>query len=616
MKIRRIVCIAAALCMLMTAAAFADSTPVQAPANIAQKAVRPTGWDVEKRNGSAIYTNIGNLFDGDWSTLMEGTFWTAQAENNTPDITVYFQNETIKDLWLRNGFHGKNYLKCARIRQLNVTVWVGDTAYGPYQFNNLTDSIDTSEHTRSMYEGYQLLSLPQKFENVTKIDLTIANRYKGNDESAQFHIVTADLIFLPDTIENLYGSGIFNIPTKTPAPTKAPTATPAPTAIPVPTSIPYPTATPNPYNPSGAAFDISQGSVRPYQFTVEERADGPIGKNIGNLFDGSADTFMSFTFWSTQAKNDTPDISLDFYNATIKDVWLRNGWAGENYKDYARILFLKVTVWSGGVAYGPYDFNNLIDSIDSTERSESMYDGYQRLSLPMQFHNVTRVDLFIKGRYLGNVEATQYGIRTGDLIFLPDSLTNMYGSWIFNNNNYYNPTVPPVYVTPPPTAVPYVTPPPAAASVEVLALDNLATRSGPGTNYNELGTYSVQGQTVKALSKAYDERNGIWWIQVELSYGEDLRRVYTGLKRLSMDVNLVPTEESQGSYAVKRSVYPYYGPGYKYTLYNKQVPAGTTGTVWMREDSYVLFEYFDASLQMNCRVWIPEGSLEEDAGNG
>ena len=70
----------------------------------------------------------------------------------------------------------------------------------------------------------------------------------------------------------------------------------------------------------------------------------------------------------------------------------------------------------------------------------------------------------------------------------------------------------------------------------------LSTRSGPGTLYTELGTYLGKGHEVTAISRAYDMRNGIWWIQVEFEYQNEKRRAYTGHKRLDLSLNAVPEE--------------------------------------------------------------------------
>ncbi len=143
----------------------------------------------------------------------------------------------------------------------------------------------------------------------------------------------------------------------------------------------------------------------------------------------------------------------------------------------------------------------------------------------------------------------------------------------------------------------------------------MATRTGPGTRFTEPGTFFSAGTVVTAISAAWDGENEIWWIQTEFTYKGELRRAYTGLKRLNMTADMVPTEYVLAESAVlNRTVYAYMGPGYRYTMYRDPVPAGTEGTVWMSENDYAQFEFYDANEGMYRRVWIPESALEAPNG--
>ena len=79
----------------------------------------------------------------------------------------------------------------------------------------------------------------------------------------------------------------------------------------------------------------------------------------------------------------------------------------------------------------------------------------------------------------------------------------------------------------------------------------LATRTGPSTNYTELGSYFQEGDYVTAISRAYDDRNGIWWVQVEYSYRGEMYRAYTGHKRVSVNLYDLPQDSSYGYYSTK-----------------------------------------------------------------
>ncbi|MCR5297110.1 MAG: hypothetical protein K6E17_06840 [Clostridiales bacterium] len=73
-----------------------------------------------------------------------------------------------------------------------------------------------------------------------------------------------------------------------------------------------------------------------------------------------------------------------------------------------------------------------------------------------------------------------------------------------------------------------------------LTIDKLATRKGPGTQYDGGGTYSVKGQYIKVLTRAYDKRNRIWWVKCEIPYRNEIRVLWTGYKRF--DASTIPLE--------------------------------------------------------------------------
>ena len=76
----------------------------------------------------------------------------------------------------------------------------------------------------------------------------------------------------------------------------------------------------------------------------------------------------------------------------------------------------------------------------------------------------------------------------------------------------------------------------------------LSTRTGPSTKYDEPGTFLRAGDRVTVLSKAWDDVNEIWWLQVEFRSGGEKYRAYTGLKRFSdVNINSIPEEYPLGS---------------------------------------------------------------------
>ena len=76
-----------------------------------------------------------------------------------------------------------------------------------------------------------------------------------------------------------------------------------------------------------------------------------------------------------------------------------------------------------------------------------------------------------------------------------------------------------------------------------LTIDKLATRKGPGTQYDGGGTYNVKDQYVKVLAKAWD--GNIWWIKCEIPYKKEIRVLWTGYKRFdhsSFNLDDLPEE--------------------------------------------------------------------------
>lgn len=84
------------------------------------------------------------------------------------------------------------------------------------------------------------------------------------------------------------------------------------------------------------------------------------------------------------------------------------------------------------------------------------------------------------------------------------------------------------------------------ADVYATANQRIATRTGPGTQYSEMGTYYLAGQTLRLTYKAWDSRNGIYWVLVDIP---GVGQLWTGAKRFdNLDLNLLPDwNSSSGS---------------------------------------------------------------------
>ena len=179
MKTRRILCIAAALCLLCAAAAAdGNGYGYSAPVNIMQQSAIPYHWEVQLRdNGDEMTWKVQNLFDGRRESVMEHICWNNESLDDIPEITLYMPNSTVKDLWIRNAYDNddERYMEYARPYRIDVEIWIGNEEFprGPYVFTRMSDVWDSTLLNAENIDGYRCLSLPERFVNVTKIDLYI-----------------------------------------------------------------------------------------------------------------------------------------------------------------------------------------------------------------------------------------------------------------------------------------------------------------------------------------------------------------------------------------------------------------------------------------------------------
>lgn len=139
----------------------------------------------------------------------------------------------------------------------------------------------------------------------------------------------------------------------------------------------------------------------------------------------------------------------------------------------------------------------------------------------------------------------------------------------------------------------------------------LATRTGPGTQYDEPGSFNQAGAQYKILSKAYDTRNGIWWVQVEIQTKGGVIWAYTGIKRFdNLNLALIPEEKVIGRCRTGFSMTGYYAPGDNACPIQRAVPGNVECTIYgycYGEDSdKILVEFYDSGIQQYRRAWIPD----------
>ena len=144
-------------------------------------------------------------------------------------------------------------------------------------------------------------------------------------------------------------------------------------------------------------------------------------------------------------------------------------------------------------------------------------------------------------------------------------------------------------------------------------LMKLATRSGPGTQYAEPGTFfgnNWQSQTVKVLRKSFD--GSIWWVQVDFRNGnKNSYRVWTGVKRVDEDLNKVKEDQRICDCDIYPTSDTWFGPGGNYAKANISITRSACGTIRGRENGYVDVEYWyeDDGFDGSHRIWLPESAV-------
>ena len=287
------------------------------------------------------------------------------------------------------------------------------------------------------------------------------------------------------------------------------------------------------------------------------------------------------------------DFSLLLNGETVDGLWIMNGVCinEASYAFYGRPRMLSLTLHHQG---GQSRYRFLMEDAFQPSRLDAAWqNGYQRLELPQALPGVTQIDGWIEDWYSGS------GVQ--DTICISDIMVTGNG-----NPSYSIPPVTPSL----PVATPLPSYPVLPQSGEAFTLSQkMATRSGPGTGFEEFGSFLQPGDSVILYSRYYNANDEIWWVQAEFTYRGVTRRVYTGAKRIREDISALPVEEALGSAVMIADAAPCFGPHSRYGMMEGKVYAGQKGTLWARENGYAQFEYFDQGLRKRRRVWIPEQSV-------
>ena len=344
------------------------------------------------------------------------------------------------------------------------------------------------------------------------------------------------------------------------------------------------------------------------------------------------------------------DLTIHLNSRSVGELWVRSGYAYTQnwYSHYDRPDTILVTVYYQAnrytESYDSYRYR-LTDAYRPNTYTSSWNGGYQRLLLPKQYSGVTRIELTIESVVSG------YG-GTGATISDIIVATGNHATATPKTSVTATPKPYTVYVTPTPgvsttdsSYVQYITPQPTNSGVVYItptpteaqptptpqpvdypsnagaigyANKRLATRSGPGTMYDEPGSFLSAASEVKVVGKSWDDNNNLYWYHFEFEYKNEWYRLYTTDSRIDVaDVSLIPDQPARGDpLDTKYSLYEcdiYYGPGKTYArVRNANMDEGKRCDVYVIENGWALVDYYDYGRDVNRRGWIPVDCLYGD----
>ena len=278
------------------------------------------------------------------------------------------------------------------------------------------------------------------------------------------------------------------------------------------------------------------------------------------------------------------------YNSpqSLDEIWFKNGfWAvndkgRDQYAINARLKEISISfLYEGGAGYQ--------DAVSATLKDESR-NGWQRISVGRR-DRVTQVRIAVISTYKGSEFPKD--VCLSEVMAVLNAPAESAGSAQAEQ-----------------AAVVYDSDPRITGCSLLM---KLATRSGPGTEYAEPGTFfgnNWQSQTVKVLKKSFD--GSIWWVQVDFRNGKKSSyRVWTGVKRVDVDLNKVKEEKRICDCDIYPTSDTWFGPGGNYARANITISRHACGTIYGKENGYVDVKYWyeDDYPDGDHRVWLPESAV-------
>lgn len=141
----------------------------------------------------------------------------------------------------------------------------------------------------------------------------------------------------------------------------------------------------------------------------------------------------------------------------------------------------------------------------------------------------------------------------------------------------------------------------------IYPVENIATRSGPGTKYVSTGTFP---STLDYVAYYQTKGGSVNWGYVEFTYRNERYRLYTGVQRFTTQSYLEYAEEDYTYVDINTTHHVYYGPGYDYAQCSvDSVRKGKTVKAFYIENDWVMIEYSLNNGTLH-RGWVPPGYWE------
>ena len=163
------------------------------------RAAYPASWDTQFKPGTATahdganavrVDKLPNVYDEDASTSFFWVIWNSEMSDNTPELTAYFNGDTISSIGIRNGktTSNKSYNKYARPKELTINIY--DNSGNVY-----TAVIAIPD---GFSQDYKEFSLGGTFTDVNRAEIFVSGIKYGDgsgDASDKNTLHISDIIF-------------------------------------------------------------------------------------------------------------------------------------------------------------------------------------------------------------------------------------------------------------------------------------------------------------------------------------------------------------------------------------------------------------------------------------